>query len=97
MFHGQCHFEAGQDVGWDQRRFAAPAHQQFSKFPDGGPALEASWSHPTLNKAMALSHVSAFPIARLGTRNPVQRCLTSRMGDLSGAVKPRDSMTRGFL
>jgi hypothetical protein len=23
-------------------------------FPDGGPALEASWSHPTLKKALAL-------------------------------------------
>ncbi len=44
----QCHFEAGQNVGWDQRCFAAPAHQQFSMFHDGGPALEASWSHPTM-------------------------------------------------
>ena len=50
----RCFFEAGQDVGWDQRRFAAPAHQQFSTFPDGGPALELSWSHPTLKQAMAL-------------------------------------------
>ena len=53
-YQGQCLFEFEQDVGWDQRRFAALAHQQFSKFPDGGPALEASWSHPTLKKAMAL-------------------------------------------
>ncbi len=45
---------SAKPVGWDQRRFAAPAHQDFSTFPDGGPALEASWSHPTLNKAMAL-------------------------------------------
>ena len=51
---GQCLFESGQDVGWDQRRFAAPAHQQFSMFYDGEPALEASWSHPTLKMAMAL-------------------------------------------
>ncbi len=51
---GQCLFEAGQDVGWDQRRFAAPAHQQFTMFPDGGPALDASWPHPTLKQAMAL-------------------------------------------
>ena len=43
-----------QPVGWDQRRFAAPAHHDFSMFPDGGPALEASWSHPTLKKATAL-------------------------------------------
>ncbi len=51
---GQCLFESEQDVGWDQRRFAAPAHQQFSMLPDGGPALQANWSHPTLKKAMAL-------------------------------------------
>ena len=47
---GKCLFEAGQCVGWDQRRFAAPAHQQFSMFQDGGPALEASLSHPTLKR-----------------------------------------------
>ena len=52
---GQCLYDAGQEVGWDQRRFAAPAHHEFATFPDGGLALEASWSHPTLNKAMALS------------------------------------------
>ena len=34
-------------VGQDQRRFAAQAHQQSSTFPNGGPALEANWSHPT--------------------------------------------------
>ena len=51
---GQCSFEVGQDVGWDQRRFAAPAHHDFSTFFGGGPALEASWSHPTLKQAMAL-------------------------------------------
>ena len=45
---------SAQSVGWDQRRFVAPAHHDFSTFPDGGPALEASWSHPTLKKAMAL-------------------------------------------
>jgi hypothetical protein len=44
-----------QDVGWDQRRFAAPAHQQIPTFHHGGPALEASWSHPTLTKVIALS------------------------------------------
>ncbi len=43
---------------WDQWRFAAPAHTDFSTFPDGGPALELSWSHPTLNKAMALGSVA---------------------------------------
>ena len=41
-------------VGWDRWRFAAPAHHDFSMFFNGGPALEASWSHPTLKKAMAL-------------------------------------------
>ncbi len=34
-------------VGWDQRRFAAPAHHDVATIPDGGPALEASLSHPT--------------------------------------------------
>ncbi len=43
-----------QAVGWDKWCFAAPAHQDFSTFPDGGPALEASWSHPTMKKALAL-------------------------------------------
>ena len=41
---------SAQSVGWDQWRFVAPAHHDFSTLPDGGPALEASWSHPTLNK-----------------------------------------------
>ena len=45
-------------IGWDQWRFAAPAHHEFSTFPDGGPALEASWSHPTLNKAVALDNAA---------------------------------------
>ena len=35
-------------VGWDQRRFDAPAHHDDATRPDGGPALEASWSHPGL-------------------------------------------------
>ena len=38
-------------VGWDQRRFAAPAHHSMNNAINdsemGGPALEASWSHPT--------------------------------------------------
>ena len=34
-------------VGWDQRRFAAPAHQDATSNANGGPALEASLSHPT--------------------------------------------------
>ena len=38
---------AERAVGWDQRRFAAPAHHDVSTRPDGGPALEASLSHPT--------------------------------------------------
>jgi len=35
------------EVGWDQRRFAAPAHHETVASSDGGPALEASLSHPT--------------------------------------------------
>ena len=51
----QCHRLVGavKPVGWDQRRFAAPVHHEFSMFPDGGPALEASWSHPTLKEVIA--------------------------------------------
>ena len=43
-------FGGGPDgtVGWDQRHFAAPAHQvTVTTTPDRGPALEASLSHPT--------------------------------------------------
>ncbi len=36
------------DVGWDQWRFAAPAHHETATLSDGGPALETSWSHPTV-------------------------------------------------
>lgn len=36
----------GFNVGWGQRCFNALAHHQFLTFHDGGPALEASWSHP---------------------------------------------------
>ena len=64
---GQCLFEAGPDVGWDQRRFAAPAHHDFWMFPDGGPALEASLSHPTMKQAMALvSKLTGFRSQRGG-------------------------------
>ncbi len=53
---------ARASVGWDQRRFAAPAHHHVGRFHDGGPALEASLSHPTLKMAMALPVAS--PISR---------------------------------
>jgi hypothetical protein len=39
---------------------AALAHHEFSMIPDGGPALEASWSHPTLNRAMTLPDTPLF-------------------------------------
>ena len=43
-------FDAEQVVGWDQRRFAAPAHHDVVPIPtNGGPALEASLSHLTLS------------------------------------------------
>ena len=43
----------------------------FSTFSDGGPALEASWSHPTMKKAMALEAMSpGLPI-------PVASCKLS--------------------
>ena len=40
-----------QAVGWDQRRIAAPAHHDSPANPDGGPAHEACWTHPTAEAA----------------------------------------------
>ena len=78
-------FQGQQDVGWDQRRFAAPAHHQFLMFSDDGPALEVNWSQPTLccefrlaigvqiNKALA----EAAAVVTCG--NPAQAwCFNSR-------------------
>ena len=42
----QCFFEVGQDVGWDQRCFAAPAHQISRRFPMVGRRLKRAG--PTL-------------------------------------------------
>ena len=42
------------DLGWDQRRFAAPAHHESVASQDGGPALEASLSHPTASQPIRL-------------------------------------------
>ena len=53
------------NVRWDKWRFAARAHQHFSTIPDGGPALEASRSHPALKKAIAQIKTNgslAFPV-----------------------------------
>ncbi len=54
MFQGHRLVGSASIVGWDQRRFVAPAHQNFPTIPNGGPAFELSWSHPTMKKAMAL-------------------------------------------
>ena len=52
--HDESEFKQGhrlvgsaQPVGWDQRRFATPATMISRCFLHGGPALEASLSHPT--------------------------------------------------
>ena len=83
---------AGQDVGWDQRRFAAPAHQQFSMFHDGGPALEASWSHPTLKLGRAVLGHSAGMVKR--RNDPNRRCLVRLAGvgilNFLGVESPRE-------
>ena len=42
------------NVGWGQRRFVAPAHHDWPRCWDGGPALAASLSHPTLIKKLSL-------------------------------------------
>ena len=47
-------FETAWEVEWDQWRFAAQVHQQCSMFQNGGPALEASWFHPTVKQVMTL-------------------------------------------
>ena len=60
MMRGRWLLDAGSDVGWDQRRFAAPAHQDSSTFRDGGPALEANLSHPTMKKLIALGVQSSM-------------------------------------
>ena len=56
-YHDNARNKATPNVGWDQRRFAAPAHHVFSTIPDGGPALEARWSHPTLNMGRAVGGI----------------------------------------
>ena len=52
---GNAFLKAGKAPGWDQRRVAAQAHHQFSTFPDGETALEASESHPNMKKPIALA------------------------------------------
>ena len=47
MGDGDRAMESANAAGWDQRRFAAPAHHERGANQDGGPAPEAGWSHPT--------------------------------------------------
>ena len=72
--HSQGHrlVGAAKPGGWDQWRFASLAHPDFSRVHDGGPALEASLSHPTLKKVMALTHSSRTgrkPVVRAWNRS----------------------------
>ena len=48
---GQRSSDEASAVGWDQRRFAAPAHHERGETDNGGPAPEAGWSHPTGERA----------------------------------------------
>ncbi len=57
---------AGGQGGGDQRRFAAPAHQAKSPQRSGGPALEASLSHPTA--VATQSSLAALGFLTLGPR-----------------------------
>ena len=63
---------ASAKVGWDQRRFAAPAHQSTPDQPvespqhSGGPALELSLSHPTA--VAPQSNLAALGFLTLGPR-----------------------------
>jgi len=58
MWYGSVQFGAAKFAVWDQRRFAASAHHQFSKMTHGGTALEASLSNPTLKLGRAVIDVA---------------------------------------
>ncbi len=84
--HGSVQFEVAQNVGWDQRRFAALAHHQFSKVFHGGPALEASWSHPTLK----LGRTVGVAAIRPGDSPRINRQLRTLLrADVSGKIASR--------
>ncbi len=91
---------ASAKVGWDQRRFAAPAHQTTPAQPaespqrSGGPALETSLSHPTAS----LSHPTAVApqsnLAALGFLTLGPRFLNSPHDIIDDRI---DVVTRGLL
>ncbi len=72
---------------WGQRRFAAPAHQVEPKQHSGGPALEASLSHPTA--VAPQSNLAALGFLTLG-----QRFLNSPPDIIDDRI---DVVTRGLL
>ena len=57
---------AAQPVGWDQRRFAAPAHHDFSMFPEWWAGARSELVPPYVKKAMAL----------MSANKPEERALT---------------------
>ena len=69
---------SAQPVGWDQRRFAALAHHDFSMFPAWWAGARSELVPPYVKKAMALlqsqmvfSHFGNFgykPAPNLGSR-----------------------------
>ncbi|MEK6257087.1 MAG: DEAD/DEAH box helicase [Planctomycetota bacterium] len=53
---------SSKEVGWDQRCVAAPAHHEDATPLDGGPALEASLSHPTSTTVTAQDQHDSLPV-----------------------------------
>ncbi len=91
----QCPTDEGTSpsVGWDQRRFAAPAHPETETPAEGGPALEASLSYPTFKTASAM-----FAIPNLDPRDLAKRIAEDWAWQLlrRWGVIFRDLLTREF-
>ena len=79
--------DGGGKVGSDQWRFAAPAHQVEPNQHSGGPALEASLSHPAT--VAQQSNLAALGFLTLG-----QRFLNSQHDIIDDRI---DVVTRGLL
>ena len=61
LAHGSVQYEVAQNVGWDQRRLAASAHQQFALFHEDRPALELSWYHPPGELPFGVQRINSTP------------------------------------
>ena len=68
MMQGHRLVGSAQPVGWDQRRFAAPAHHDFSMFPTWWAGARSELVPPYVKKAMALAGV---PVLRFTSSLPI--------------------------